>query len=701
MSGGAPVAAEGKAAQSPRMRVPSVITLVAACVATLGRAEPLSVDALTEKCRPSVVKIHQSGRSGGEGGVGSGFVVREDGLIATNFHVIGTGRALSVELADGTRKPATAVHAWNRHLDLAVVKIDATGLPVLPLADSDAVKDGMPLAALGAPRGLGQSVVQGVLSARREIEEFPGVQLLQIAMPVEPGNSGGPLLDMEGRVLGLVTLKSLRAESLGFAMPVNLLKVLLEKPNTIPMARWTTIGALDSRAWQALGAEWTQRAGEIRAEGRGDGFGGRALCISTAPPPGGDYDVAVRVKLNDETGAAGLAFCSDGTDRHYGFYPTAGSLRLTRFEGADVFSWTILADVRSDAYRPDDWNDLRVRVTPASITCFLNGVQVIESHDAAFRDGRAGLCKFRQTPPAFRQFRVGPDLTAKDEKGRDFYLEQARTLEENARRLRTLAAAAHLEAIERELDAVTASGKDDAPALVHAALVLARLDDADLDVEAYRSRIAALGADFRQWLGTDANALPPAQQVEKLNAFFFREQGFHGARFDYENRANSRLSEVLDDREGIPIQLCALYMAIGHAAGMDLVGLPREGQFVVGLRRADQPPLVIDVFEDGALLDEPDTAKLEPASNRAILTRMLRNLQAFAVGESSHADAFAYTSLILRLNPAETASRLARAALALELRRPEAARADLDAIDRSHLSENERRMLERLEAAMK
>src|SRR5205823_5931449 len=133
------------------------------------------------------------GRDGKSEGLGTGFVVSADGLIATNRHVIGEGRPITVELADGTKHEATAVYASDRALDLAVVRIDAKGLTPLPLGDSASLKDGQSVVALGNPQGLKHSVVSGVVSGRREIDGRP---MIQLAIPIEPGNSGGPVLDL-------------------------------------------------------------------------------------------------------------------------------------------------------------------------------------------------------------------------------------------------------------------------------------------------------------------------------------------------------------------------------------------------------------------------------------------------------------------------------------------------------------------------
>ena len=75
------------------------------------------------------------------------------------------------------------------------------------------------------------------------------------------------------------------------------------------------------------------------------------------------------MKLDEEDGAAGLIFYADGDDRHYGFYPSSGQLRFSRFDGPDVFSWKVLGEKRSAAYRPDDWNRLKVRLAEGLIEC--------------------------------------------------------------------------------------------------------------------------------------------------------------------------------------------------------------------------------------------------------------------------------------------------------------------------------------------
>ena len=369
-----------------------------------------TVAEITEAAKPSLVVVSHEGR--GSGGTGSGFVVSEDGLIATNLHVIGEARPVRVKFADGAEFEATEIHASDRKLDLAVVRIDPKDrkLTALPLADSDTLKQGQRVVALGNPQGLDFSVVDGVVSAVRDFGAGP---MIQLAIPVERGNSGGPVLDFEGRVHGLMTLKSAVTENLGFAMPVNALKTLLEKPNPIAMGRWMTIGRLDPDEWTTpMGARWTQRAGEIQVREAGAGFGGRALCIASMKPPKVPYEVAVDVRLDDEAGAAGLVFESDGGDLHYGFYPTGGKIRMTRFDWPDGLHLEHIRH-RGLARLPEG------KLEPSPHPGRKRGHHRLgerggnaqgRGRDASAAD-RSGFVNSGRPRPQFKNFRVGKDLT--------------------------------------------------------------------------------------------------------------------------------------------------------------------------------------------------------------------------------------------------------------------------------------------------
>ena len=285
----------------------------------------------------------------------------------------------------------------------------ASTLQALPLtADDQQVAQGQSIIALGNPMGLRNSVVRGVVSGTREID---GRQMIQIAMPIEPGNSGGPLLDSQGRVLGIVTLKSAVTANLGFAIQASALRTVMASPNPLSISRWKTIGSLSQADWSTVfGARWQQRSGQILVSEAGDSFGGRALCLWNGQLPEQPFEFGAFVRLDNEAGAAGLVFHADGSDRHYGFYPSAGRLRLTRFDGPTVYSWQILEEFASPHYQPGKWNHLKVRLEGDDVTCFVNDQPVVKRTLPGSATGQIGLAKFRDTQARFRQFSAAPQL---------------------------------------------------------------------------------------------------------------------------------------------------------------------------------------------------------------------------------------------------------------------------------------------------
>jgi regulator of sirC expression with transglutaminase-like and TPR domain len=678
-----------------------------------------TVEQLAESVRKSVVVVTQAGRDGKRNGLGSGFVVSADGLIATNLHVIGEGRAIKVQTADGKVHDVTHVHASDRSLDLALIRIDAKGLAPLALGDSDKLRDGQPVVAVGNPRGLVHSVVAGVVSGKREVD---GRQMIQLAIPIEQGNSGGPFVDMDGRVQGILTIKSLVTPNLGFAVPVNALKPLLQKPNPVPMARWLTINALDPEEWKPLfGASWRQRSGRIQVEGVGTGFGGRSLCVSQRPVPEVPFEVAVTVRLADEAGAAGLIFHSDSNEKHYGFYPTGGQLRFTRFDGPDVFSWKILQQERSPHYRPGDWNTLKVRVEKDRILCYVNGQLVIESTDGGLTEGKVGLAKFRDTRAEFKSFQVGKQVTdgppaevqaritksvegiapqgppkpelvdALQKEGTaslTVLRERARLLEQQAAQLRQLALAVHHKSVQTEL-ARLLSQKEETIDLVHAALLIAKLDNDELDVEAYRREFDRLVRELKAELPKDAD---DRGKLAVLNRFLFTERGFHGSRGEYYHRSNSYLNDVIDDREGLPITLSILYIELARRIGLHVVGVGLPGHFVVRHVTGKGEGQLIDVFEGGVAMSREDADKkvrgitgrplqeehLAPARKQAIIVRMLHNLMGIARNDEDAEAMLRYLDTILAIAPDRGEERWLRAAVRFQTDRRQGALEDVD-----------------------
>ncbi len=161
---------------------------------------------------------------------GSGFIVRQDGYIVTNDHVIDGEDKIEVKLKDGRTLPAKVV-GFDERTDVAVIKIEATGLPTINFANSDDVKVGQIVCAIGTPYKFAYTFTTGVVSAKGRNELLPDKyeDYIQTDAAINPGNSGGPLCDIDGNVIGMNTLIHGLNRGLGFAISSNLAKQVSEQ----------------------------------------------------------------------------------------------------------------------------------------------------------------------------------------------------------------------------------------------------------------------------------------------------------------------------------------------------------------------------------------------------------------------------------------------------------------------------------------
>ncbi len=159
-------------------------------------------------------------------GQGSGAIITANGAVVTNYHVVSSSETIDVILSNGTTFRAQISSADTVN-DLAILKINVERKEFLELGNSDAVKPGQRVIALGSPEGLRATVTEGIVSAVNRNITGLGTGLIQIDVPVNPGSSGGPLIDAKGKIVGITTAKVKDAEGLGFAIPSNKVKLLI------------------------------------------------------------------------------------------------------------------------------------------------------------------------------------------------------------------------------------------------------------------------------------------------------------------------------------------------------------------------------------------------------------------------------------------------------------------------------------------
>jgi S1-C subfamily serine protease len=211
----------------------------------VGAAKPVTIDessatiAVAALVSPAVVRITVTGSANAgdlgvipESGVGSGVIYDKNGWILTNKHVVEGGDTFDVELKDG-RVLAGTVYGIDTLTDLAIVKVNGSDLPTAALGESDALKVGQLVIAIGSPLGTySNSVTSGIVSATgrsitTEGSDKPLNNLIQTDAAINPGNSGGPLLDADGNIIGINTAIASGSNGIGFAIPIDIARPIM------------------------------------------------------------------------------------------------------------------------------------------------------------------------------------------------------------------------------------------------------------------------------------------------------------------------------------------------------------------------------------------------------------------------------------------------------------------------------------------
>lgn len=217
------------------MRKAWFLLVLVLLVSTPGLAQTSSTGSnIYERVSPATVLIKT------ENSAGTGFIVRPDGTIVTAFHVIDGATRVGIKTGSGEIFDNLSLLVKDERRDIAIIKIPGFELPTVELGNSNDVQPGQPIFVVGNPLGaeeLRSTMTDGIVSGIRDFGE--GYKVIQISAPISKGNSGGPVLDDKGRVIGVAVFKIVAGESLNFAVPINYVRGLLGSiSQSDPIQQW-------------------------------------------------------------------------------------------------------------------------------------------------------------------------------------------------------------------------------------------------------------------------------------------------------------------------------------------------------------------------------------------------------------------------------------------------------------------------------
>ena len=190
----------------------------------------MSMKEVIDLTSPAIVEVSSYDKNGNSLSYGSGFIVHQNGLIVSNYHVVKGAHTVTVKTKDSDVYSVRGVVDFDAHRDFVILRIAAYDLPLVELGNSSTAESGDPIIAIGNPLGLSYTVSDGIVSGTRAVE---GYALIQHTAPISPGNSGGPLVNMSGHVIGINTSTLREGQNLNFALPINYVRGVLELNTSI------------------------------------------------------------------------------------------------------------------------------------------------------------------------------------------------------------------------------------------------------------------------------------------------------------------------------------------------------------------------------------------------------------------------------------------------------------------------------------
>ena len=654
----------------------------------------------------SFVTVYQYNTENQQVGTGSGFCVGKQGLIATCLHVIGESRRVAITLPDGTQHQPIEIVAWDKDLDLAIIRIERDDLKPLPLApQGERLTLGETVATMGNPLGENRTLVQGIVAAAER--QLNGGSHVQVNIPIELGNSGGPLVDQEGRVHGVFHMKSATMQNLGYAVAVDYLRGMLETQSPISMEHWLKITDLPAHRWKANPAKgWRRKAGRIVYTPNSNTTG---LCEWQSELPDVPYVVSVDMRINERSGTGGLLLSMPDQECHRAWIPYNKTMMLLEMDEDQLSDRAVAGRVPWENYELGGWNRLKIEVMEGSFRCYLNGRELyLYEEDHTNKDySKVGvaLIALDHTKAVFKNFSmrplVEPDRSKTDAKLHLVAIEAARRgesldmeildlltqcpdanvsalltehrfHEDTANRLSNFASLVTERSQGHRLrEALHCESAD--ISLVPAALLMTSIGDLKMDVASYASQFQIMLEDVQRPLADDAT---PAEKVLRLRNALYGEMALHIARFLRSDREFSigDIRSIFEDREGGVLALTLFIVDTAHKIGLADVNATHLSGFIsVPPATPEGEPRLLHIC-DGALetvtklqaessclagLTEAEVEmRLRPMSKRTLIMTYLHDLKNTVPKLEWPGTVSSYLRTILMLDPDSANARL-------------------------------------------
>ncbi|MEM8953555.1 MAG: serine protease [Verrucomicrobiota bacterium] len=515
------------------------------------------------------VTVYQYGVNGNRIGLAGGILLNDGEHVATCFHSIGLHRRVGIVTPNGKELYPKELVALDIPNDIAILRLPKKITGGLPLAQSDPAV-GAPIGAMGNPGGDREYFVTGVVAA--PIEHFFDTPKIPLALAIEQGNSGGPVINSNGEVVGMVAAKDLERPGIGYATPTSKLSALLARPDPIPFKEWCKSARIDRKSWRPENKNlWSERVGRLVFQSHAPEEPPH-LCQATKQPSGKN-GVALHTEVTSAAYAcAGIAFDINTDGSHFAWIAAPGAVQLLHLPASATGKRaTVIAQYGIAHDFPahgQQWTKLRIELAEDELRCFANDVLLHTSPAPETRHwglhvSGGSHAEFKNTAA----LSLSPPSLLGEDSNREL-LTKAHEMDLQAAAIRQHAHQLNETNVRSQLIRTLTGSKKNIP-LIAAGLRMAQLNDPGLDLSVYHFQFEMLQSKIARELNDQpANPASVAAAIHKV----IHEDGQFTV-LHRDDGTNPRILEdprnLFENREGGVLSMQALELDLARASGLN------------------------------------------------------------------------------------------------------------------------------------